>query len=98
MRYIWRQLHRKIKKTYHGLVKDSIFTLFILLKVRTVTNQVPVNRKAEEQSTSEDEPTSKPINERLASWKKTVDTPSKATTVSDPTELPLSERFAGKTE
>ncbi|XP_060555678.1 anillin-like [Ruditapes philippinarum] len=64
-------------------------------QVRTVTNHVPVNRKAEEQSTSEDEPTSKPINERLAGWKRTVDTPSKGPAVSDPTELPLSERFAG---
>ncbi|XP_053401125.1 anillin-like isoform X2 [Mercenaria mercenaria] len=64
-------------------------------QVRTVTNQVPVNRKDGEQLTSGDEPTSQPVTERLATWKKAVDTPNKGITVNDPTELPLSERFAG---
>lgn len=54
-----------------------------------------MNRKQEDQGTSGDEPTSKPVTERLASWKKNVEMPNKGTAVSDPTELPLSERFAG---
>ena len=40
------------------------------------------------------DPTAEPVSERMATWKKNVNTPQKPK-ISDPTELPLSERFAG---
>ncbi|KAL4234023.1 hypothetical protein ACF0H5_005677 [Mactra antiquata] len=61
-------------------------------QIRRVADQVPVNRPAED-STGE-EPTCKPVNERLSTWKQVVDTPNKEKCVNDPTELPLSARFA----
>ncbi|XP_052230360.1 anillin-like isoform X2 [Dreissena polymorpha] len=61
--------------------------------VRTMVNQEPVNKRADD-STSGDEPTEKPVTDRLATWKKAAGTPSKPKE-KDPTETPLSERFAG---
>lgn len=71
----------------------ELYVIFLVpWQVRQVTNQVPVNARPD---AVQEEPTDKPVTERLASWKKTADTPSKAKPA-DPTELPLSERFAGK--
>lgn len=70
---------------------------FYDLQVKQLNNQIPVNARALDDSVlneTREEPTSKPVTDRLASWKKTVDTPTKQ--VDDPTQLPLSERFAGK--
>lgn len=55
---------------------------------------MPVNARNEE--SCQDEPTEKPVTDRMAGWKKTVDTPNRGKAVTDPTDLPLSERFAGK--
>ncbi|XP_052818530.1 anillin-like [Mya arenaria] len=60
--------------------------------VKTVTNHEPVNKRATDTSLG-DEPTEKPVTDRLASWKK--NTPTKPAAPRDPTDLPLSERFAG---
>ena len=54
----------------------------------------PVNARTNVVDQTDREPTAEPVTERMASWKKTVDTPQKPK-ISDPTDLPLSERFAG---
>ena len=58
-------------------------------------NLTPINARPSESTAEKDqEPSAKPVTERLATWKKTGDTPQKPK-IDDPTELPLSERFAG---
>ncbi|XP_060079914.1 anillin-like isoform X2 [Ylistrum balloti] len=61
-------------------------------KVRQVVDQVPVNcRDQEESQDSEEDPTEKPIRERLNSWKN-ADTPKEKPV--DPSEKPMSSKLA----
>lgn len=54
----------------------------------------PINARSAETAEKNQEPTAKPVTERLVSWQKAVEIPQKPK-VTDPTDLPLSERFAG---
>ncbi|XP_033753795.1 anillin-like [Pecten maximus] len=61
-------------------------------KIRQLVDQVPVNTQASDESQeSEEDPTEKPIRERLNSWKK-ADTPKEKPM--DPSEKPMSSKLA----